>query len=50
MFVAIAIILFLGCLASGFFLTVGIATWLLLSLAILSLIIHFVLRSRRRDV
>ena len=50
MFVVIAIIFFLGCLASGFFLTVGIVTWLLLSLAVLSLIIHTIQRSRRRDL
>ncbi len=50
MFVVIAIVLFLGCLASGFFLTVGIVTWLLLSLAVLSLIIHTIQRSRRRDL
>jgi hypothetical protein len=50
MFVVIAILLFIACLATGFFLTGNIVTWVLLGLAIVSLIIHFVLRSRRRDL
>lgn len=50
MFLIIGILLFLAWLASFFFYVIGhIATYTLLFLAIIAIIIHFVLMYRRRS-
>ena len=50
MFIVIGILFFLAWLASFFFFVIGhIATYTLLFLAILSIVIHFILVSRRRS-